>query len=497
MSLQFQSITFSYPGAAKNLFEDFSASFERGWTGLLGPNGVGKSSLLQLASGLLRPQGGRVLGADSVHLMTQRIDQPPLGLEELFFEGDAQARKLISLLGLKLEWLESWPQLSPGERKRAQVALALSLRPEVLLLDEPGNHLDRSAKSELIPLLQGFGGIGVMVSHDRALLEALCTQFLWLEPGGGLSRSSSLAGVMQERQSRIQAEQKRLHHLKEQVGRLKAVEGGYRDRANRSHSERSKRKLGKKDHDQKARINLARLSGKDGHAGRAMKRIEGRRLELQARMAEIHLSKDHTGPIQQRGEAKPGGPLWRSGRFSLPLGQGRVLSGENLQLDPADRIALSGPNGAGKSSLLEHVLSELEIAPERLLYLPQELTEEETGQIAKQAHQMGAKELGRLLSFLARLGSEPEDFLQSGLPSPGEARKWLIAKGLLQEPWLIVMDEPTNHLDLPSVILLEEALAQTGAALLLVSHDQSLLDRLCTKTWRIQGGVVTPLEGLE
>jgi ATPase subunit of ABC transporter with duplicated ATPase domains len=105
-----------------------------------------------------------------------------------------------------------------------------------------------------------------------------------------------------------------------------------------------------------------------------------------------------------------------------------------------------------------------------------------------EAKSLGNDELGKLMTIVSALGSDPKRMLDSEQPSPGEIRKLLLAMGILREPWLIVMDEPTNHLDLPSIEALEQALAECPCGLLLVSHDQDFLDSLATTEWHLSGG---------
>ena len=101
---------------------------------------------------------------------------------------------------------------------------------------------------------------------------------------------------------------------------------------------------------------------------------------------------------------------------------------------------------------------------------------------------------GRIMTIIRRLGSHPARLLESKQPSPGEVRKLLLAFGMEREPYLIIADEPTNHLDLPSIICLEEALADTDCGLLLVSHDRRFLEKLSDQRWNIKpdegGGVL-------
>jgi ATPase subunit of ABC transporter with duplicated ATPase domains len=167
---------------------------------------------------------------------------------------------------------------------------------------------------------------------------------------------------------------------------------------------------------------------------------------------------------------------------SIPLGDGRALRFPELTLQPDDRIALTGPNGAGKSTLIRHILP-LVSAP--ALYLPQELSEEESRRILEAALTEEEAAQGAILSRFSRLGSDPRLLFRSAMPSPGEIRKLVIARGLMSNPALVIMDEPANHLDMNSVELLEAALAGYAGALLLVSHDEMFLARLASKEWRI------------
>jgi macrolide transport system ATP-binding/permease protein len=117
--------------------------------------------------------------------------------------------------------------------------------------------------------------------------------------------------------------------------------------------------------------------------------------------------------------------------------------------------------------------------------LPQEITAEDSKEILHDIKSLNHEQLGQVMTIVSRLGSRPHRLLDSATPSPGELRKLLLAKGMTQSPYLIVMDEPTNHLDLPSIVALEAALAECPCALLLVSHDQTLLNRLCDTHWQL------------
>ena len=175
---------------------------------------------------------------------------------------------------------------------------------------------------------------------------------------------------------------------------------------------------------------------------------------------------------------------------TLPLGGGRTLEFPDLQLRPTDRVALVGPNGFGKSTLIRRLLADAIAVPEeRLIYIPQEITAEESQTILAEVRRLPSEQLGKVMTTVSCLGSRPGRLLESQQASPGEIRKLLLALGVARGPHLIVLDEPTNHLDLPSISCLEDALDDCPCAMLLVSHDERFLDRLTTQRWTL-----TPLD---
>jgi ATPase subunit of ABC transporter with duplicated ATPase domains len=141
--------------------------------------------------------------------------------------------------------------------------------------------------------------------------------------------------------------------------------------------------------------------------------------------------------------------------------------------------------------LIRALLAGARVPPERLLYLPQELAEAEEREALALVRRLPGVERGRVMSLVAALGVDPERLLATSRPSPGEARKLLVALGLGRHAWALVLDEPTNHLDLPSVERLEEALAGYPGALLLVTHDEALARRVTTGRWRLGDGTLS------
>src|ERR1019366_2900855 len=147
-----------------------------GWTGIVGPNGAGKTTLMHLIAGELEPSSGSVHfdGGATPILQGQTVEDLTPRIERFAASLEGGACRLFGELALKPSEIARWPTLSPGERKRWQVGAALWSDPGVLMLDEPTDHLDREARDFFIAGLRRFRGIGIVVSHDRAMLDALC-----------------------------------------------------------------------------------------------------------------------------------------------------------------------------------------------------------------------------------------------------------------------------------------------------------------------------------
>jgi ATPase subunit of ABC transporter with duplicated ATPase domains len=388
-------------------------------------------------------------------------------------------------LGIEDDWIQRWTTLSHGERKRAQIAVAMWHRPQVLAVDEPTNHLDAQAQEILFNALSRFHGVGLLVSHDRKLLDDLCEQCLFIDPPEAVLRPGNYTRGMQQSQMKEVAIVKEYDRARRQLERLTGEAASRRSAASHAHRKRSKRGLSPKDHDSRSKIDLARLSGKDGADVKRLRQIEGRLSRAREKMDGIKVKKTY-----DMGIWIPGARSNRSTLFDLPggqisLGEGRSISFPDLSMKPDDRVALTGPNGSGKSTLIEHIIRSLELTEEHLTYLPQEIDLQTSQHIMAQIREYPGEKLGMTMTAVNRLGSRPPRLLESGDPSPGEIRKILLAAGIGRVPHLIVMDEPTNHLDLPSIECMETALDECPCGLLLVSHDSRFLGRLARKSWHI------------
>lgn len=490
--LHFISVSFTYPGLEDPLLVDLSFTASPGWTGVVGPNGAGKSTLLALAAGRLAPESGTVTAPEVRVVCDQRTDHAPARLVDLMGFPDADAGRLVSVLGLEADWPWRWETLSHGERKRAQIAVALWRRPDLLVVDEPTNHLDRDARERLAAALERFDGVGLIVSHDRTLLDRLCTQCLFLEgPGRAAMRPGGVSAGLEE-QTRERLEQKRAwEQARAEQARVENEAARRRDEASVQNRKRSKRSLSWKDSDAREKIDRARISGSDGQAGRLTSQLDGRRRQAAARLASLERPVRERVGISVHGERARRDALIAREAGAVRLPDGRRVVFDDLVVRPDDRIALQGPNGAGKTTLVAALLvgdAGRGPRPDELLWIPQEIKADEAAALVREVRALDKAPLGRVLSTVSRLASDPEKLLQTGLPSPGETRKLMLALGLERSPALVVMDEPTNHLDLVSMRCLEEALAEFAGALVIVSHDDRFVAALARIVWTIRDG---------
>lgn len=483
MQLNLDHISYTYPSAAHGVLEDVSVTFPQGWTGIIGDNGCGKTTLASIAVGILEPDRGTVSPRLFGVLCAQDASERPSSLKDFAADWSRDAVRIREALGLQEEWLWDYEHLSGGQRKRVQIACALAERPDVLVMDEPTNDVDAPTRARIREALVAFRGVGLLISHDRALLDGLVRQCLMFEPGrvtlrpGGYAEAAAQAAT--ERTSLLRERQE----AKREAKRLQAEALRRSGEAARSKARLSGRRLSKGDADTRERLGRAKVTGKDAVAGKASAAMAKRLEHAAARVDAAQVRKRYDAAISAQGRvcaAKQALHLepavLRAGSFALQVPE--------LWVGGTDHVGIQGANGSGKSTLLRALLARVPEGVEAA-YLPQEVDGAQRRGALARLRAMDAAQRGRALSLVARLNSDPDRLLEGDDVSPGELRKLLLAMQLLTEPHLLILDEPTNHLDMGSIEALQEMLAAFPGALVLVSHDERLLEATCSIHWTL------------
>jgi len=490
-AIHLRNTSFAYSSAVP-VVTDASCSLGPGWTGVVGANGAGKTTVLRLIDRTLIPTAGTVDIDPTNGLVVrcpQTADEIDRNIRALADAWDGEAHTLLGRLQLDREYLGRWRTLSPGERKRWQVGGAIYQQPDVLLLDEPTNHLDAEARGLLVSALARFGGVGLVVSHDRALLNGLCTRMLRVAEGrlelwNGDYDTAHVAWEAEEAAlldsyQRINSERKKVRRRLADKRRSSATK--------EARHKRQLRQAGVKDKDARSMEKKGRFAGGQTQGSQEMRLLRDEAERLGAAAAEYDVKRKLGGDLFFDYE-----PARRSGLLSfegaLAAGDSVLVPGLRVDVGRSDRILLAGRNGSGKSTLLKALVADANIEPERILYLPQELTEPATRDLVAAVNALDSATRGRVLGIVGALGSDPKRLLATDLPSPGEARKLLIASGLGRGAWVLLLDEPTNHLDLPSIERLENALCAYPGALVVVTHDADFARETTRMTWTIEDG---------
>ena len=459
--------------------------------GLIGRNGTGKSSLLRVIAGLAQLDDGQL--QQRTGLRVAFVEQEPElptaeTLRESLLEraGTATGANGLVYAGLHANERERWrlesrlteflhrfeldetrspATSSGGERKRAALALALTLQPVLLLLDEPTNHLDIEGIERLEELLLKVPAC-LVITHDRAFLDRVTTRIIELDRGILRSYPGNFAAYEERKDQEIAAEEVERRRFdkfwaQEEVWIRKGVE--------------------------------ARRTRNEGRVKR-LERLRVERAERLDRLGQVKISLD-------AGE-RSGQLVAELTDVSKHFGDRSVVSSLSMRIMRGDRIGLIGPNGAGKSTLIRLILGTLE--PDsgtvklgtnlRVAYFDQlraqldpEATVAATISPGSDWVEIGTERkhvisyLGDFL-FPAQRAKSPVKML-----SGGERNRLLLARLFARPANLVVLDEPTNDLDIESLELLEQKLQDYSGTLLLVSHDRRFLDNVVTQTVAAEG----------
>ena len=498
---------------------------ERDRIGLVGENGTGKSTLMKMLAGLVRPDEGEVVGprdltfgylpqdglftrgrtlfdeALSVFEDLRRLEQECRELEHELAEmqesspeherkleryaslsqqfrlrgGYALEAKVGSVLnGLgfpRSDWDRPCEEFSGGWQMRIALARLLLQQPSLLLLDEPTNHLDLDARNWLEDYLRDYPHAIVLVSHDRFFLDSTIERILEIRNRAIHFYKGTYEDFLRQREERLAQLYTAYEEQQREIARIKAFADKFRYKATKA------------------------------------AQVQSRLKELE-RMERIELPPE-TKPVRIR---FPEGP--RTGRTVLQLegvtagyGAKTVFSDLNLLLERGDRVALVGPNGAGKSTLMKVLAGRLKLDTGSVTaghnvvvsYYSQDQDELLSSgrtvwdEVFSVAPHHVVPQLRTLLGCFLFSGDSIEKPVS--VLSGGERSRLVLCKLLFSPANCLLLDEPTNHLDLRSKDVLMEALREYDGTLVFVSHDRYFLDGLATKVLEVGGGTAVQYLG--
>jgi len=454
--------------------------------GIVGRNGSGKTTLANIITGCLEYDGGSVITTRQT-MNTGYLKQH--NLEPHFFintsnskEEQGEFRRLTSYLGIKQisEWSdERLKSLSGGEKTKLALAEVWASQPDLVVLDEPTNHMDFSGISYLIAELSIFKGAAVIISHDRYFLDQTVSQIAEMENGRIRLYKGNYSSYWQARQKEredqlhlYQSSQKEQRKVSAAIKQLKS----WSDKAHRESREKGEG-----------------IGGKEYYRKKAKKRDQAVKSQLKRlqRMQEQQIERPLTelpANFNIYTSDKGAGRLLAAEDIAKAYGRLTLFKDSSFYIKRGEKVGLIGPNGCGKTTLVKTILGEEKLDSGRLYlsqtariaYVGQELPQGEKECFKDLVKDKTAEEQKRIFQLMAGLGI-PYDRLNTVLGdlSRGERMKIAIGMAVMNENDLLILDEPTNHLDLFSRQALEESLVEISGTLLVISHDRFFLQQVC------------------
>lgn len=468
----------------KTIFDDISLGVHQGdKIGILGVNGTGKSTLLKVIAGLEVPDEGEVIFGRGIRTaFLPQNPEFPEGAKVLSYvtegkqdadggEPVSEAKTILTKLGI-FDFEESVSHLSGGQKKRVALARTLVDPAEVLILDEPTNHIDNDMALWLEDYLNRFKGVLIMVTHDRYFLDRVTNKIVEIDQAKLYTYDSNYSGFLalkaQREEMDLATERKRQSVLRTELEWVKR-----------------------------------------GPQGRGTKQ--------RARISRYEQLKDMEGPKEiQNVEMDSVGT--RLGRKTIELHQISKAYGEKKLIEDFtyiilrdDRLGIIGPNGCGKSTLMKIITGRLEPDAGEVVtgdtvkigYFAQE-NEDMDGDIRvidyirnvadyieTSGGKISASQMLERFLFTPSMQYTPLSKL-----SGGEKRRLYLLKVLMDAPNVLILDEPTNDLDIATLRVLEEYLDSFQGIVITVSHDRYFLDRIAERIFAFEdGGRLTQYEG--
>jgi ATP-binding cassette subfamily F protein uup len=486
--LKTDSISKSF--GVRTLFRGISLSLDdQQHVGLIGPNGAGKSTLLKILARVEHEDSGSIETRRQIriaYLAQEDVFEPGLRVQEAVLAGlpesdhrdehekEVEAQILLSRLGFA-DFEQSVETLSGGWRKRVALARELIKQPDLLLLDEPTNHLDLEGILWLERFLQQSRFACLLISHDRYFLEKVADRIIELNgayPDGFLSINGSYSAFLEKREEFLAAQAAREQSLASTVRR----EIEWLKRGAKARTTKAKGRI------QQAAVmmaDLADLKTRNAQGGQGQ---------------SVEIDFDASGRQTRK--------LIALKKVSKSLGDRLLFRDLSLVLAPNTTLGLLGPNGSGKSTLLKLLRGDL---------APDTGTIQRAGELRVVSFEQNRESLDPAMPLRRALAPHGDKLFFQGtevhvsgyarrflfraeqldMPlgnlSGGEQSRVLIARMMLQPADVLLLDEPTNDLDIPSLEVLEESLESFPGAIVLVTHDRYLLDRLSTDLLALDG----------
>ncbi len=444
-------VAMSRPG--RPLFADLSVTVSTGdRLGLVGLNGTGKSTLLNVLCGLVEPEAGTVRRGRDVRIgyLDQRPHLPPGTVRAAVGDG-WEAAAVLDRLGMTPLIDTPVDQLSGGQAKRTALARLLVTESDLLVLDEPTNHLDVSAIAWLEDRLAQHRGGLILVTHDRHVLDRVTTRILELDRGTGYIHDGGYAGYLEGRSIREE---------------------------HAAASESTRRNLAKKELAWLRRGAPARTRKPKARIVAATAIVEGR-AQAAARSDDLNL---HMGTPRLGDKVIELAGVGHHYGDAAPL-----FAGLDFLLDPRERLGIVGPNGTGKSTLLDIIATRrtptdgtIEVGPSvRLGYYDQTGVTLDPEQRVRDAVAGPTRQADWTdNALLERFWFDGDaQWAPIRTLSGGERRRLQLLLVLAQKPNVLLLDEPTNDLDLDTLRVLEDFLEDWPGALIVVSHDRAFMER--------------------
>jgi len=465
------------------LLDNVSFQIERGErVGLLGRNGMGKSTLLKMLNGDVEPHDGIIARQQSVRtaylpqevpqdLEGRIIDIIASGLidsdfadDEHHWKRDNQVQKTISLMELDGE--ARFETLSAGMKRRIILARGLVCNPDLLLLDEPTNHLDIQAIDWLEDFLKRWGGTLLFVTHDRVFLQKLTTRIIELDRGSVYDWACDYPTFLERKEAMLEAEQTQNALFDKKLAQEEAwIRKGIEARRTR---------------------NEGRVL--------ALKRLRQQRSERRDLLGKVKM--------QIGTEKRSGRLVIETENISYAYGKKAIIRDFTTTIQRGDKIGIVGANGSGKTTLLKLLMGQLQPQTGEvrhgtnldIVYFDQLRTQLDESKSVLDNVGQGRDTVtinGRTRNLMGYL----EDFLftRDRVRAPitalsgGERNRLLLARLFAMPANLLILDEPTNDLDIETLEILEDLLLDYEGTLLLVSHDRAFLNNIVTSTLILDG----------